>query len=81
MVLGLKFLGIAGYGFLDRLSVLLQVRQFSPAFFEVCKWIREHLPGSLQFKKEIFEKVVFFPNSLEFSLLLFGRTLEELANI
>jgi hypothetical protein len=45
---GLRLLGITGYGFLDRLSVLLQVRQFSPAFFEACKWVRENLPENVR---------------------------------
>jgi hypothetical protein len=45
---GLKFLGKSGYGFLDRLSVLMQVRGFSPTFFEACKWIKENLPENVR---------------------------------
>ncbi|MEM7825404.1 MAG: glycosyltransferase family 39 protein [Candidatus Aenigmatarchaeota archaeon] len=55
---GLKFLGINGYGFLDRIfgwneiqggrSIhhygLLDIRQFSPLFFDACKWAKEKLP-------------------------------------
>ncbi|MCS7106033.1 MAG: glycosyltransferase family 39 protein [Candidatus Aenigmarchaeota archaeon] len=45
---GLRFLGISGYGFLDRLNVLLQVRRFSSLFFDACKWVRENLPENVR---------------------------------
>ncbi|MGC8812711.1 MAG: hypothetical protein ACP5O8_03980, partial [Candidatus Aenigmatarchaeota archaeon] len=45
---GLKIFGITGYGFLDRLSTLLQVRQFSSLFFDACKWVREKLPENVR---------------------------------
>jgi hypothetical protein len=48
-IFGLKFVGITGYGFLDRLSVLNSVKQFSPTFFEACKWIKENLPENIRF--------------------------------
>jgi len=47
-VWGLKFLGIIGYGFLDRISVLMQVRRFSPAFFEACEWVKKNLPENVR---------------------------------
>ena len=42
-IFGGTFIGTNAYGFLNRLSVLLQVRKFSPSFFEACDWVKQNL--------------------------------------